>query len=99
MSRIKPIPGEYGRFWYESDRYKARPEDGKMTYILEKDDYGKWACSCTDFTARCIPNRRKHKKHVPYSPKDKERCDCKHIAMLLKYLEKKNDRTAKRVIW
>ena len=78
----------FGQYQVQSSRY--RPDQGEvgMGYIVDLTK-NKPECSCTDYTARCIPRFRKHRKIIWEGKKDRN--VCKHSKAIIKYLTSKSE--------
>lgn len=76
---VKTFPDEPLRFFVESES-----EPGHDHVVdLENPIYPE--CSCTQWSAVCRPNRKKHQRPFGYSDK-KNRTICKHGKAVLEYL-------------
>jgi hypothetical protein len=82
--RVRPVPGELGRFLVES---WEKPESPHQVDLLAHQGQG--ACSCTDWVTRCRPNQKAHPHaFIPYgtakNPDPARQC-CRHITVARTY--------------
>lgn len=75
----EPVEGEEGRFLVQSES-----AEGEVHMVDLKENHGNGQCSCTDFTARCLPM---YKKLGVVITNGRFRTRCKHIREIINHLE------------